>query len=1062
MAFASPLLAGVSFAANGGVPPWEPDANAGSPYGNVQLFNANGVVITSGSVSSQAFAYAAATTAPDSGSTKATVYWRDPQSGASNPPATWSGPQESFTTPFTPPPGGTPATLVADAASEPVALMYSTATVSSWLTSTTPSLTAGFANTIQVILQDTAINGDPNLYWSTDIAYNTGASAISVDGINVPADSWVQLFPLQSTPATPTLTLSQTGTVNTGTPEQLTASGLPTTPAGDVVFEDNGTVVATVAASAGSATYTVTSPTVGSHSYTASFVPVPGSETGAYSGSATVVTSSTSTAHTVTYQAASISTSTTLTDSAPSINVGGSETLTASVTESDAPVTAGLAGSVQFYDGTNPLGSPVTTTVSGSTGTATLTTTSLPAGTDSITAKFTPTDTDYASSTSSAKTVTVTAIATTTALTDSASSITYGQSETFTASVTESDAPVTTGLAGSVQFYDGTSPLGSPVTTTVSGHTGTAALTTTTLPAGTDSITAKFTPTDTDYASSTSTAKTVTVTAIGTTTALTDSASSTDYGASETFTASVTESDGPITAGLAGSVQFYDGTSPLGSPVTTTVSGHTGTAALTTRALPLGTDSITAKFTPTDPNYASSTSSSTTVTVGPDGTTTTVTSSSPTVQIGHPVTYTATVAANSPGSGTPTSGTVAFFADTSPVATCPAQPVSAGQATCQQTYSTGGIQSITAEYSGNSDYSGSTSMAFTETVITAAPPSAPTALAATTTGAGDGRVDLTWDVPSSSGTSPITGYDVFVSTTSGSWSSIPANSSLITGTSWPVNGLTDGTTYYFVVEAVNVVGSSAASNEVSAIPRAGLLLAGNNGGVYAFGSAGFYGSLGNIHLAAPIVGYAQTPNGMGYWLVGSDGGVFTFGDAGFYGSLGAIKLNQPIVGVAATPDGKGYWLVGRDGGVFTFGDAGFYGSLGGIKLNQPFVGVAATPDGKGYWLAASDGGVFTFGDAGFYGSLGGIKLNQPIVGMAATPNGKGYWLVASDGGVFTFGDAGFYGSLGGIKLDKPVVGIVPTGDGHGYTLIAGDGGVFNFGDSRFLGAAPASGGAIVG
>jgi hypothetical protein len=916
MAFASPLLAGVSFAANGGVPPWEPDANAGSPYGNVQLFNANGVVITSGSVSSQAFAYAAATTAPDSGSTKATVYWRDPQSGASNPPATWSGPQESFTTPFTPPPGGTPATLVADAASEPVALMYSTATVSSWLTSTTPSLTAGFANTIQVILQDTAINGDPNLYWSTDIAYNTGASAISVDGINVPADSWVQLFPLQSTPATPTLTLSQTGTVNTGTPEQLTASGLPTTPAGDVVFEDNGTVVATVAASAGSATYTVTSPTVGSHSYTASFVPVPGSETGAYSGSATVVTSSTSTAHTVTYQAASISTSTTLTDSAPSINVGGSETLTASVTESDAPVTAGLAGSVQFYDGTNPLGSPVTTTVSGSTGTATLTTTSLPAGTDSITAKFTPTDTDYASSTS--------------------------------------------------------------------------------------------------------TAKTVTVTAIGTTTALTDSASSTDYGASETFTASVTESDGPITAGLAGSVQFYDGTSPLGSPVTTTVSGHTGTAALTTRALPLGTDSITAKFTPTDPNYASSTSSSTTVTVGPDGTTTTVTSSSPTVQIGHPVTYTATVAANSPGSGTPTSGTVAFFADTSPVATCPAQPVSAGQATCQQTYSTGGIQSITAEYSGNSDYSGSTSMAFTETVITAAPPSAPTALAATTTGAGDGRVDLTWDVPSSSGTSPITGYDVFVSTTSGSWSSIPANSSLITGTSWPVNGLTDGTTYYFVVEAVNVVGSSAASNEVSAIPRAGLLLAGNNGGVYAFGSAGFYGSLGNIHLAAPIVGYAQTPNGMGYWLVGSDGGVFTFGDAGFYGSLGAIKLNQPIVGVAATPDGKGYWL------------------------------------------AASDGGVFTFGDAGFYGSLGGIKLNQPIVGMAATPNGKGYWLVASDGGVFTFGDAGFYGSLGGIKLDKPVVGIVPTGDGHGYTLIAGDGGVFNFGDSRFLGAAPASGGAIVG
>ena len=57
----------------------------------------------------------------------------------------------------------------------------------------------------------------------------------------------------------------------------------------------------------------------------------------------------------------------------------------------------------------------------------------------------------------------------------------------------------------------------------------------------------------------------------------------------------------------------------------------------------------------------------------------------------------------------------------------------------------------------------------------------------------------------------------------------------------------------------------------------------------------------------------------------SDGGVFAFGDAGFYGSTGAIHLNQPIVGMAATPDGQGYWLVASDGGVFAFGDAGFHG-----------------------------------------------------------------------------------------------------------------------------------------
>jgi hypothetical protein len=55
--------------------------------------------------------------------------------------------------------------------------------------------------------------------------------------------------------------------------------------------------------------------------------------------------------------------------------------------------------------------------------------------------------------------------------------------------------------------------------------------------------------------------------------------------------------------------------------------------------------------------------------------------------------------------------------------------------------------------------------------------------------------------------------------------------------------------------------------------------------------------------------------------VALDGGIFAFGDAAFYGSMGASHLNQPIVGMAATPDGRGYWLVAGDGGVFTFGDA---------------------------------------------------------------------------------------------------------------------------------------------
>ena len=184
----------------------------------------------------------------------------------------------------------------------------------------------------------------------------------------------------------------------------------------------------------------------------------------------------------------------------------------------------------------------------------------------------------------------------------------------------------------------------------------------------------------------------------------------------------------------------------------------------------------------------------------------------------------------------------------------------------------------------------------------------------------------------------------------------------------------------------------------------------------------------------------------------SDGGIFAFGDAPFYGSMGGQPLNQPIVGMAATPTGDGYWLVASDGGIFAFGDAPFYGSMGGQPLNQPIVGMAATPsgrgllagglrrrhlrlrrrpvlrvdgrpapqpahrghgrhpDGPGLLVVASDGGIFAFGDAPFDGSMGGQPLNQPIVGHGARPPADaGYWLVAADGGIFAF-DAPFYGS----------------------------------------------------
>jgi hypothetical protein len=116
----------------------------------------------------------------------------------------------------------------------------------------------------------------------------------------------------------------------------------------------------------------------------------------------------------------------------------------------------------------------------------------------------------------------------------------------------------------------------------------------------------------------------------------------------------------------------------------------------------------------------------------------------------------------------------------------------------------------------------------------------------------------------------------------------------------------------------------------------------------------------------------RTPSGQGYYIVAADGGVFTFGDATFFGSMGGKPLNAAVVDITVRPQGDGYWLVAEDGGVFTFGRAGFHGSMGGQRLNSPVQGIDATPSGEGYWMVGKDGGVFTFGDAGFYGAATGL------------------------------------------------------------------------------------------
>ena len=273
------------------------------------------------------------------------------------------------------------------------------------------------------------------------------------------------------------------------------------------------------------------------------------------------------------------------------------------------------------------------------------------------------------------------------------------------------------------------------------------------------------------------------------------------------------------------------------------------------------------------------------------------------------------------------------------------------------------------------------------------------------------------------------------------------------------------------VQVVCVVDPSAAGylyaamayKAVPTTPHQGYYTYESDGFLSPFGNDNYLVYLGDLSaqpLNQPVVGMAQTADGGGYWMVAADGGIFAFGDAGFYGSAGNLVLNKPIVGMAATKDGKGYWLVASDGGIFAYGDAAFHGSAGNIHLNQPVVGMAPSPTGNGYWLVASDGGIFAYGDAPFYGSAGNIHLNKPVVGMTTTLDGKGYWFVASDGGIFNYGDASFHGSAGNLALAQPIVGMASTADNKGYWLVAADGGIFAYGDAPFYGSIPASGGQV--
>ena len=457
------------------------------------------------------------------------------------------------------------------------------------------------------------------------------------------------------------------------------------TPSGSVTFSD-GSTLGTVTLTAGAATYTTTRLATGQQSITA-----------AYNGNSTFATSTSALTQTVNQDG----TSTVVTASANPSVFGQSVTFTATVSAA-APGSGTPTGSVTFMDGSTTLGSG---TLNGS-GRATISTKTLAVGLHAITAVYGG-DGNFITSTSPTLNQAVNQDWTSTALSTSVNPSVYGQSVTFTATVSAA-APGSGTPTGSVTFMDGSTTLGSATLSS-----GKASFKTTSLVVGSQVITAVYGG-DGNFTTSPSAALTQTIQQDATTTDLKSSANPSSFGQSVTFTATV-KAASPGSGTPSGTVTFYDGSTEIGTG--TLGLGNPDTATFTTASFSVGAHAITAVYGG-DGNFTTSTSTAINQGVNQAGSSTTVVSSANPSSSGQSVTFTATVNAVAPGVGTPT-GTVTFSINGTPQSPVPLTVINGvDQATFTTAPLYAGTYTITAVYDGDINFTTSTSKAFSQKVIT--------------------------------------------------------------------------------------------------------------------------------------------------------------------------------------------------------------------------------------------------------------------------------------------------------------------------------------------------------
>ena len=716
---------------------------------------------------------------------------------------------------------------------------------------------AFYANSI-IVGTATLVNGQAQLSLATlPAGLNLLMARYGGDSTYAGTTSNAVAQPVATAPTVVALTSSANPAAG-GQSLSLTASISPAAATGTVQFLDGATPLGTATISGGSATLSLSTLSVGTHSITA-----------VYNGDANIPAGTSSA---LTQTIAKAVTTVVLTALPNPAVEGQSVTLTAVVT----PGTA--TGMVQIFEGTGILGSLM---LSGGSASLTLSPQdyAFSVGTHSITVNYNG-DANYAMSTSAALTLTIVKrTASSMTLTSSPNPSAAGQAVIFTAKLSPAAA------TGSVLFVDGTTVIG---TAAITG--GSASFTTANLTSDTHGITAVYNG-DVNYAASSSLNITQTVNKLATSVVLTASPNPAMEGQAVTLTAMVTPS------AATGMVQIFEGTGILGSVVLsggsasltlspqvyafsvgthsitvnyngdanysmstsavlnltivkrtptsmtltsspnpsaasqavtftaklspaaatgsvlfvdgTTVIGtapiSSGTASFTASALTAGSHGITAVYNG-DVNYAASSSLTITQTVKVLSATS-LTSNNATVVSGQTVQFTASV---SPAAAT---GSIQFRDGSSALGTV---TLSNGSAVLAISSLVVGVHSITATYSGDANDSGSTSPILTETV-NAPPPGPPAALSATA--ASSSQINLNWTASPTSGVT----YNVYASVTAG-FAPSAANriATGVTTTSYSHTGLSASTAYYYLVTAWNAKGESAASNQTTATTKAAL------------------------------------------------------------------------------------------------------------------------------------------------------------------------------------------------------------------------------------------------